>query len=67
MPHEINAKIGNGIPVGQYTLKGELIATYEDAVEASKATLIDRGNICKACNGIYHTAGGYKWAKLGGE
>lgn len=51
-------------PVMQYSLKGEYIATYENATKAAKA--LERGargshNIGKACLGQSNTAYGYQW------
>lgn len=45
----------------QYSLKGELIATYDDLAAMSKATGYSQDYIRKACNGIYKTAHGFIW------
>lgn len=47
----------------QYNMNGDLLCIYSSATEASKATGISRGQICKVCSQIpkHKTAGGYIW------
>lgn len=48
--------------VKQLDLDGGLLATYPTAINASKLTGAEKGNIAKCCNGIRNTAGGFRWA-----
>lgn len=48
-------------PVLQFSTTGELIAEYPSVAEAFRKTGYATGNICKACNGEYNFAYGYKW------
>lgn len=49
-------------PVLQYDAKtGELIATYESIMSASRMTNINDSSIVRCCKGKQHSAGGYKW------
>ena len=47
--------------ISQYSLTGELIATYDSTVEAKNITGIPSSNIVNCANGKLKTAGGYKW------
>lgn len=53
----------NGKPVNQYTLDGELIATYQNQSVASQQTGIFIASISKCCLGKQHTAGGFIWKR----
>lgn len=56
--------IGNtnaGKAVGQFTIEGELIATYPAASVASKETGIRAAGIRNVCNGKQKKSGGYVW------
>lgn len=57
-----DSKTGNGKQICQYTLTGEKISTYKSISSAAKQSGIDRKNIRFALNGIWNSAGGYKWA-----
>ena len=49
-------------PVEQWSKDGTiLIAKYESASEVERQTGIRQGDISRCCNGIRHSAGGYKW------
>jgi len=52
-----NLKLGK--PVEQFSLEGELIATYPSLSEAKRQTGI--ANIIKCIKGIYKTSGGFIW------
>lgn len=47
--------------VQQWTLSGELVATYGSVGAAAKSTGVRKGNISNCVNGRQGTAGGYKW------
>lgn len=47
--------------VCQLNKNGEIIATYNSAKEAEKATGAHRSKICMCCKGQRITAGGYRW------
>lgn len=49
------------LPVCQYTLKGELVRTYDTIKQAAEVMGGHRGNIIAACEGRYMTARGYQW------
>lgn len=51
----------NRKPIIQLKITGEVVKKYGSTEEASKATGLNRKNICKVVNGENHTAGGYKW------
>lgn len=51
----------NCIAIRQEDDEGNLIATYGSAVEAEKATGINRNSIRGCCNGRLKHAGGYVW------
>lgn len=48
--------------VYQYTLDGELVATYESASEAARQNGYNEGKISMCCNGKRKTHKGYKWS-----
>lgn len=48
-------------PVAQYTMSGNLIATYDSATDAERKTGISRGGIQRCCVGRYSQAKGYVW------
>lgn len=48
-------------PVYQYTINGELVNTFDGAIDAEKETGISRSSICFCIKGKTHTAGGYIW------
>jgi hypothetical protein len=53
------------IPVGQYNLSGQLIATYESSKDAQRKTGIKQGSISMVCNGKkLKQTGGFKWKWL---
>lgn len=56
-------KRGKPKEILQYSLKGEFVAKYESAKEASRITGIDHANICRTASHSknYKTAGGYSW------
>lgn len=47
--------------VGQYTLSGVYIKSFNSANEAEKCTTISRGSILRCCKGIVKRAGNYIW------
>ena len=49
------------IPVSQYDVSGNYIATYSSAKDASVKTGIDESNINRCRRGIRNSAGGYLW------
>lgn len=54
-------KIDKGLKVVQYSLSDEFIAEYPAIRSAGRQTGIGSDRICRACNGVIKTAGGYKW------
>lgn len=50
------------LEVNQYTLSGELIATYKSIGEAARKTKSDSSTISKCCRGKLKTTKGYKWS-----
>lgn len=48
--------------VKQFTQDGVFLKQYESLAEAAKETGISKSTICKVCNGIGCTAGGFCWA-----
>jgi len=56
-----NLTYSRGIAVCQYNKSGELIATYDSIMDASRTTNIPTSNISKCCNGARKSAGGYLW------
>ncbi|ATZ80401.1 HNH Endonuclease [Bodo saltans virus] len=49
--------------IHQYDKEGKLIKTYDSIAQASEATGVDDGSICKVCKGtnMNKTAGGFIW------
>lgn len=47
--------------VHQFSINGDLVATYRSLTEAQNATGIELHNISEACRGNSKTAGGYVW------
>lgn len=43
------------------SLNNTLVDTFNSITEASEHTGVPSSNICKACKGMYKSAGGYKW------
>lgn len=52
-------------PVTQFSLDGEYIHTYKNALEAYNKTNISKSCICSCCKGKIPSAGGYLWAYKG--
>lgn len=52
------------IAVAQEDNAGNLIATYASAVDAQKATGINRNSIRRCCKGFLKHAGGYVWKNM---
>lgn len=52
------------LPVCQYTLKGELVRTYDTIKQAAEVMGGHRGNIIAACEGRYRTTRGFQWRYL---
>lgn len=50
-----------GKKVYQYSLSGELLATYKSALEAHRQTGIDHASICNCCRKQQSHCGGYIW------
>lgn len=48
-------------PIIQMDKDGKLIWLWNSSMDIKRKTNFDRGNIGKCCNGVYKTAGGYKW------
>ena len=46
--------------MGIHKING-LILEFPSAMEASRQTGIDQGNITRCCKGRYKSAGGYTW------
>lgn len=61
------AGYAKGIPVQQYSLNGEYVATYPSAKQASKQTGIQHTDICRCCRGEYSRAGLYQWKYEGSK
>ena len=68
--HEDNCRYGtrnqrtgekNAKPVVQMDMDGNVIADYPSAIEAQRATGINRYLIRQCCNGKQESAGGYRW------
>ena len=49
------------LPVAQYKMDGELVATYESALQASKITGIHVSAILRCCHGTYKQMRGFIW------
>jgi group I intron endonuclease len=50
--------------VQQYTLQGELIATWDSLMDAVRNTGIKKGGISQCCTGKYKQANGFIWKQL---
>jgi hypothetical protein len=50
--------------VGQYTIEGEFIKSFESCGFAAKATGLSRDSIIQCARGITNKCGGYKWVYL---
>lgn len=48
--------------VAQYTLSGQLVATYQSGKKAAEATGACAGHIAKVCKGQRKSAGGFFWS-----
>ena len=48
-------------PVHQYSLEGELIATYPSINEAGRAIGVNSRNLGEVTRGLRHTCGGFIW------
>lgn len=55
------SSVTSSTPVVQLTTNGKKIRKFYGMHEAERKTGVCAQNIHKCCNGIYHTAGGYKW------
>lgn len=53
--------LAKGYEIEQYDFKGNLIATYPSAHQASLITNIDHWSICACCRGLYQRAGNFIW------
>ena len=64
-----NSLIGNKnsakYQVEQYDLSGNLLSIYGDTQEAADAVGGNRGNISRACRGVYKTYKGFVWKYKG--
>lgn len=49
------------VPINQYDLDGNLIATYEGFGDMERATGFDHSPVVDVCQGKYDTAYGFKW------
>lgn len=49
------------LPIAQYSTNGELLATYESALQASKTTGIHVSAILRCCHGVYKQMRGFIW------
>lgn len=52
------------MPVGKYSLDGELIEEYKSAKDAAIKNGLWQGNISKVCNGAISKTGGFCWRYL---
>ena len=57
----VRMAIAKSRPIAQYTLNGKLLKVWSSAKEVGSQTGFSRGNICKAANGNYKTAYGFRW------
>ncbi|PZU89064.1 MAG: hypothetical protein DI529_05020 [Chryseobacterium sp.] len=56
-----NRKVIYSQPVSQYDVNGNFITDFEDMYSAEKAVGVGRESIMDAVNGIFLTAGGFRW------
>lgn len=61
LAHELYPETHMPKSVGQFTLNGELIATYSSIYSAAKALGSTQYNVSRAVNGIRHTFKGFVW------
>lgn len=64
--HFQNGRLNNpsySKPISQYSLNGELIATFSSAMEAQRQTGVKQANLLKCCKNMcgFKSAGGFKW------
>ena len=52
-------------PVGQYSLDGKFLRSFDSIPAAARALKTDDGNIRKACTGERNAAAGFRWKKGG--
>lgn len=51
----------NSKPVAMLDINGNILKMFANSLIAFQQHGIDRGSICKCCNGKRKTAGGYRW------
>lgn len=51
----------NSKPVAMLDINGKILKMFANSLIAFQQHGIDRGSICKCCNGKRKTAGGYRW------
>lgn len=59
-----NANINNNFAIGQYSLDGELLSTYDNVRDASHYTGIQYSNIMACVKGVTKKAHGFIWKRL---
>lgn len=59
-----NANINNNFAIGQYSLEGELLSTYDNVRDASHYTGIQYSNIMACVKGVTKKAHGFIWKRL---
>lgn len=52
-----------GVPIKQFTLNGEYVATYKSLAEAAQAVNTSTSLISSCCNGKFKQAKGYRWKR----
>ena len=62
-----NANINNNFAIGQYSLDGELLSTYDNVRDASHYTGIQYSNIMACVKGITKKSHGFIWKRLDEE
>lgn len=55
------------MPVDQYDLQGNYIATYPSLSDAARSVGVTESSIHRCCSGMGNTAAGYKWTYHGEE
>lgn len=58
---EERKKVGNGKPIIQYDVFGEIVKIWNSQQEAASVLGISACNISGCCNGLYKTSGGFLW------
>lgn len=58
---KFNSIYKNSNTIEQYTIDGKLLATYESAMQAERATGANNGHILKVCRGYRKTHKGFIW------